>query len=286
MRELFLDVPESENGMTAESFLRHNGVSRRLIVKLKHTGGLTRNGEILRSIDFVHTGERVRIQLSDSTELEPNPDIKAGIAYEDDDIVVFEKPPFLPVHSSLQHYNDTLANLFAALYPGTVFRCVNRLDRNTSGLCVCAKNSFAASVLVKNVHKTYYAVIDGEIESSGSIDAPIGRTDGTIIKREVRPIDRGGQEAHTYYKPLLYQNGRTLLEITLGTGRTHQIRVHFAYIGHPLCGDELYGGDCSTIQRQALHCGKVDFIRPLTKEKISLSSPLPPDILKIINEYL
>lgn len=283
MRELFFDVTESENSLTAESFLKRHGVSKRLIIKLKHTGGLTRNGVILRSVDPVYAGERVKIKLGDSADVEPNPDIKAGVAYEDEDIVVFEKPPFLPVHSSLLHHNDTLANLFAALYPDTPFRCVNRLDRNTSGLCVCAKNAFAAAALGKSVHKTYYAVIDGDIDAPGSIDAPIGRTDGTIIKREVRPVSRGGQEARTYYKPLLRKNGRTLLEVTLATGRTHQIRVHFAYIGYPLCGDELYGGDCSAIQRQALHCGKAEFVQPVTKQRISLASEIPQDINNLLD---
>lgn len=281
MRELFFDVSESENAMTAENFLKKHGISKRLIIKLKHTGGLTRNGAILRSIDPVFTGERVKIVLCDNGQPQANPSIKAEIAYDDDDIVVFDKPPFLPVHSSLRHHDDTLANLYAALYPNTVFRCINRLDKNTSGLCVCAKNMFAAANVSKTVHKVYYAAVDGIIDQPGSINVPIGRTDGTIIKREVRPESRGGQPALTRYRPLLTRNGRTLLEVTLSTGRTHQIRVHFAYIGFPLCGDELYGGDCSAVSRQALHCGKAELVQPVTKENITLSSPLPDDIKQL-----
>lgn len=284
-RELKFPVPEDEAGETAERFLKRRGFSHKLITTLKHTGGLTRGGEILRSVDKLAAGDEVRVLIEDRGAIIPNPDIKAGIAFENEDVVIFDKPPGLAVHPSIVHYGDTLGNLYAALYPNSAFRPVHRLDKDTSGLCACAKNKLAASLLCnasgesERIIKKYFAVVSGEITSEGEIDLPIGRAEGSIIKREVRP---DGQRAVTLYKPLLFKNGKTLLEITLKTGRTHQIRVHFAHLGFPLCGDEMYGGDRSEIARQALHCGKMRIKLPATDSPLELESPLPEDIAALL----
>ncbi|MBD5128396.1 MAG: RluA family pseudouridine synthase [Ruminococcaceae bacterium] len=281
MRELTFTVSEADGGLTALDFLRRHGFSRRIVTKLKQSGGITRGGELLRTVDRVNGGDILRVVMDDSANenVESNPDIRAAAVYEDDDVIVFDKPPFLPVHPSIRHRTDTLANLYAAMFPDAAFRPINRLDRNTSGLCVCAKNRRAASLLIKSVSKTYFAVIDGIIEGSGVIDLPIGREGDSIIKRTVR---EDGQSAVTRYKAVLHKNGRTLLEIVLETGRTHQIRVHFAHIGYPLCGDDMYGGDCSAIGRQALHCGRAEFAQPVTGERVKLESALPEDIRSLI----
>lgn len=282
MRELTFEVTQPENGLTALDLLKGRGFSRRIVTKLKQSGGLTRGGTVLRSVDRVFFGETVRVRLpEDSAAVEPNPDVKAAAVYEDEDVVVFDKPPYLPTHPSIGHYTDTLANLFAAMYPGIAFRPLNRLDRNTSGLCVCAKNRLAASALRGKVSKVYYAAVDGRISEAGSVSAPIGRVSDSIIKRAVRP---DGQPAKTLYKPVLWENGRTLLAVTLLTGRTHQIRVHMAHIGFPLCGDEMYGGSCSDIARQALHCGEVEFTNPVTGELVSLKSKIPEDISRLFEK--
>ncbi len=281
-RELSFVVTNGENGDTAERFLQNKGFSHKLITKLKASGGLTRGGKPLRTVDRVSEGDTVSVRMEDSGDIVPNPDVKAAIAFENEDVVVFDKPPNLPVHPSIVHYDDTLGNLYAALYPNSAFRPIHRLDKDTSGLVACAKNKLAAAMLGESggrIEKTYFAVACGEISQSGKIDAPIGRTDGSIIKREVRS---DGQRAVTLYEPMLRKNGRTLLKITLKTGRTHQIRVHFAYIGHPLCGDDLYGGDRSDIKRQALHCGKMRLKLPLTGEVIEIESPLPDDIGRLL----
>ncbi len=281
-RELSFVVTNGENGDTAERFLQNKGFSHKLITKLKASGGLTRGGKPLRTVDRVSAGDTVSVRIEDSGDIVPNPDVKAAIAFENEDVVVFDKPPNLPVHPSIVHYDDTLGNLYAALYPNSAFRPIHRLDKDTSGLVACAKNKLAAAMLGESggrIEKTYFAVASGEISQSGKIDAPIGRTDGSIIKREVRS---DGQRAVTLYEPMLRKNGRTLLKITLKTGRTHQIRVHFAYIGHPLCGDDLYGGDRSDIKRQALHCGKMRLKLPLTGEVIEIESPLPDDIGRLL----
>ncbi len=267
MRELTFTVSTEDSELTTLDLLRKLGFSRRSITKLKQSGGVTRGGEVLRTIDRVNGGDVIRVVIDDSASenVVPNPDIRAAAVFEDDDVIVFDKPPFLPVHPSILHRTDTLANLFAAMFPNAAFRPINRLDRNTSGLCVCAKNRHAASQLTKSVSKTYFAVVDGIIEGSGEIDMPIGRTGDSIIKRAVR---QDGQPAVTHYNAVLYKNGRTMLEI--------------AHIGYPLCGDDMYGGDCSAIDRQALHCGQVEFSQPVTGERISLESTLPEDIRSLI----
>ena len=281
MRELELFVSGGEDGLNAAAFLKGHGFSRRMISSLKFSGGIRRDGEVLRGIDPVYNGDMIRVVIEDSGGAEPNPNVQAKIAYEDADAVVFEKPAGIPVHQSFGHLNDTLANLFAARYPGCAFRAINRLDKNTTGLCVCAKNRLADSLLAGNVSKTYYAIIDGDIAEPGEIDAPIGRVSESIILREVKAVSAGGQPAVTLYKPILRKNGRTLLEINLKTGRTHQIRVHFAYIGYPLCGDDMYGGDRTDISRQALHCGEVRFTSPVSGETIGLKSEIPEDMKRL-----
>ncbi len=281
MREITYIVPQSFDGAQAQDFLKSLGFSRRSLVKLKQSGGLTRNGGILRTVDAIHSGEEICVALPEETgDILPNTELYADIVYEDKDVVVFNKPPFMPVHPSIRHYNDTLANLFAAKYPELTFRPINRLDRNTSGLCVCAKNRFAASSLAGSIEKVYYAVTDGA-PPGNTVDQPIGRINGSIIKRCVTPE---GKPAVTHFEVIRGTSRRSLLRVTLETGRTHQIRVHMAYIGFPLCGDEMYSGDCSEINRQALHCGEVSFTQPVTLERISVTAPIPKDMEDLLME--
>ncbi len=279
MREITITVPQEFDGAQAQDLLKNLGFSRRALIKLKQSGGLTRNGSVLRAIDDIRAGEELRVRLSEeSGAVPPNPELYAAIAYEDEDVVVFDKPPYMPVHPSIRHHDDTLANLFAARYPGISFRPINRLDRNTSGLCVCAKNRFAASVLADSLQKAYFAITDGT-PPGDTVNAPIGREGDSIIRRCVTPE---GKPAVTHFEPVGGNSRRTLLRVTLETGRTHQIRVHMAYLGFPLCGDEMYGGDMSAIERQALHCGEVNFTQPVTHEMIHVSAPLPEDMATLI----
>lgn len=276
MRTVRLVVTAEENGITALVFLRRRGFSQRAVTDLKKNGGLTRGGEILRTIDRVYAGEEVFAAIDEAGEaLEPDFSVNARVVGENEDFVVFDKGAGVPVHPSLHHRTGTLGNYFAALYPDRTFRPVYRLDNNTSGLCLAAKNAAAAQTLAKSAEKRYYAAVSGEITESGEIDLPIARAEDSIILREVRA---DGAAALTLYKPILVKNGRTLLEITLKTGRTHQIRVHFAHIGFPLLGDELYGGDCAEIKRHALHCGKLRFTEPFSDKTAEFKSPLPADI--------
>jgi len=279
MRELKLTVPAEFDGAQAQVFLKTRGFSRRALIRLKQTGGLSRNGELLRTVDAVRAGEELCVTFSDDSEsAEPNAALNAPVIYEDEDVVVFDKPPYMPVHPSIRHRGDTLANFFAAKYPGLPFRPINRLDRNTSGLCACAKNQYAACVLSGTLSKIYYAVTCGT-PPGDTVDAPIGRAGDSIITRCVTP---DGQRAVTHFERVGGSDVHPLLRVTLETGRTHQIRVHMSYIGYPLCGDEMYGGDMSEMGRHALHCGEVRFTQPVTNEKISLTAPLPADMSELI----
>lgn len=281
MREILLTVPDSFDGVQAQTYLRSVGFSGRALSKLKQSGGLTRNGLILRTVDVIRAGEEIRVLLDEQSDTPlANGSLSAARVYEDDDMVIYDKPPDMPVHPSIRHYDDTLANLFAAQYPGLPFRPINRLDRCTSGLCVCAKNRFSASSLAGTIQKVYYAVTEGT-PPGDTISAPIGRADGSIIRRCVTPE---GKPAVTRFEAVGGNSSHSLLRVTLETGRTHQIRVHMAYMGYPLCGDEMYGGNCSMIQRQALHCGEVTLLQPVTREQLHAEAPLPEDMKKLITE--
>lgn len=258
--------------------LIHRGISRRLITRLKRTqNGITRDGELIRTIDTVSTGDKIILSEQDSKLLEPNGRLDVEILYEDDQLIIFNKPPFMPVHPSIKHQGDTLGNFFAYHCPNLTFRPVNRLDRDTSGCAIVAKNQFSAKALQRSYEKVYYAVCHGVFENTeGTVSAPIAREQESIIKRCVRS---DGQTAVTHYKVLKQDKKYTLLEFYLENGRTHQIRVHMAYIGHPIAGDDMYGGSREDYPHQALHCGKVTFLHPVSGEKITITAPT--DIMQL-----
>ena len=267
--------------MSVKTFLRRrNGVSARLLVKLKHReGGITCNGQPIRSIDTVRAGDVLVLDTGEKPIAEPNPELFARIAYENESVVVFDKPAGMPVHGSCGHRGDTLANYFAYLYPELSFRPVHRLDKDTSGLCLVAKDAHSANLLQGSFEKVYYAVVCGVTDEAGTIDAPIARESDSVIKRCIRA---DGRSAVTHYRRIA-ENGRySLVEVRLETGRTHQIRVHFSYIGCPLAGDDMYGGSTADIARQALHCGRLTFRLPLTGETVTAEADLPEDIRALL----
>ena len=276
MKEIKLTV-QSDKPLTLQSFLLgKKGVSRRLLTRLKRPDkGITRNGELIRSIDTVYSGDEIILHLDDTSLLEANGSLNVKIAFENENLVVFDKPSGMPVHPSIKHQGDTLGNYFAYVYPDMTFRPVNRLDRDTSGLCIVAKNAHAANLLQGCCEKIYFAAVHGVTDEAGTIDAPIARQRESIILRCVRD---DGQPAVTHFKRLEHNEKYSLEEIHLETGRTHQIRVHFAHMGHPLAGDDMYGGSRTDISRQALHCGEMTFTEPVSGEKITVNSELPEDI--------
>lgn len=258
-------------GMTCGDFLRQCGVSRRLVTKLKRVPmGITRRDELIRTIDTVQAGDVIRLKKLDESLLEPNGSLSVPVAYEDENLVIFNKPSGMPVHPSIKHQGDTLGNCFSAMYPQLTFRPINRLDKDTSGLCAVAKSAHSANVYGGKIDKVYFAVTEGvpipkkinggiEWTENGGvyrIDAPIGRAGESIIRREVRS---DGQRAVTNYTIIKCTDSHSLVRVVLETGRTHQIRVHFSSVGHPLAGDDFYGGSLERCQVQALHCGEMSF---------------------------
>lgn len=282
------------DGKSCGDFLRHSGVSRRLTAKLKRVpDGILLDGSHVRTVDIIHAGDVVSIKNTDGSFLEPNGTLTVPVVYEDEGVVIFDKPAGMPVHPSHRHREDTLGNCFAAMFPDLTFRPINRLDKDTSGLCAAAKSAYAASVLTGSISKVYAAVTEGtpipapvenplikwyETENWYRIEAPIGRADGSVINREVR---EDGQPAVTNYTVEKEKGDFALLRISLETGRTHQIRVHFSSLGYPLAGDDLYGGSREFCKRQALHCCEMRFRSPFGGE-IFLTSGLPDDMKQLI----
>lgn len=284
MRTIEFKINEENDGVKIRDFLRGFGVSSSLLKKLKNTaGGITVNGEFAKAIDVLKYGDELKIAIENSGKMPaPYHCENVEVIYNDEDILILNKPPFMPVHESRNHRGDTLANAAACYMDSdTAFRAVYRLDRDTSGLVLIAKNELAAGKLAGRVKKDYYAVCGGVIDGKGTIDLPIRRERDSIIKRGVFP---DGDRAVTHYTAIKSSGGGTLLKINLDTGRTHQIRVHFAHIGYPLLGDSLYGGDCSRINRQALHCKTIYFAHPVTGERIKAECDFPPDFKELIEE--
>ena len=281
MRRLTFEVSPEFDGIKVKSFLRgYCGLSARLLVKLKRQpNGLTVNGVLVRTIDILHSGDIICItMLDDDKQLEPNA-LPIRIAYEDEDVLVVDKPCDMPMYPSPGHDCDSLANAVAAYFMDNgeklAFRPVYRLDKDTSGFVVIAKNAYAAAKLAVTVKKEYTAICEGILSGSCTIDSPIQIKEGHSIQREV---GQNGVRAVTHWQANGSGKEHTLLTLCLETGRTHQIRVHLSHIGHPLAGDDMYGGSLRLIGRQALHCAQVSFLHPVTAKPISLASTLPCDM--------
>ncbi len=286
MRTITYIVEDGRNDIRACDYLRKvHGYSARMMTALrKEMGLLTVNGQPQRVVVPVHAKDVLCVHLpEDRIKSVPNPEISAPIFYEDDDLVVFDKPAGIAVHESKKHQTDTLANLFAAHCQAnghsSVFRAINRLDRDTSGLVVAAKNQHIASALTGSVRKRYIAVVCGELQNdSKTIDAPIRRL---CPERQKRVVSPDGQRAVTHYQVLARGHGHTVISLTLETGRTHQIRVHLSHMGYPLAGDAMYGGDRTHIPRHALHCGELWLENAVTGRSIHLQSPLHADMQRL-----
>lgn len=286
MRRLEYIIEQKDEGRRACDFLRREQhFSYALIVKLRHAPeSLRLDGEFIRTIDRLKAGSVLSVTLPETAgEAAPNGGISVSVMYEDEDIVVFDKPAGVPVHPSKGHQTDTLANLYAAKYPCSRFRVIGRLDMDTSGIVLAAKNAHAAAVLTDSeIKKGYIAVTEGvPTPAEGRIDAPIDDTDPKAHRRFVA---EGGRAAVTDYRVIKSGGGLAALKVFPKTGRTHQIRVHMSYIGCPLAGDELYGGSRGRINRHALHRFYLEFCHPESGKQMEFRSPLPQDMQKLLDE--
>lgn len=285
MRVLEYTIPEEFDGKTVESFLRgYIKMSLALFRSQKRVpDGITLNGVHTRSIDKIHKGDILRVNIPDDERASIPSDHPLEIIYEDEDILVINKPAELPMHESHNHQGDTLANAVAGYLTKNgkpaVFRAVGRLDKGTSGAVLCALNTFAASKLSGKIEKEYLAVSTGKYTENGTIDKPIYRPDPI---KTYRTADDRGDRAVTHFSPVECGENYSLLLIKLETGRTHQIRVHFSYMGTPLYGDTMYGMADEDIGRQALHCRSLSFIHPVINERMTFEAEMPEDMKRLL----
>ena len=284
-------ITAAEEGRKIGDFLREKGYSRHLLRQLKETeDGLLRNAQPTFTTVALKAGDRIRVRLLEKAEgseaIMPAP-LPFEIVYEDEDLLVVNKPADMPIHPSFQNHGNTLADALTWHYQqhgeDFVYRCINRLDRDTTGLLIVAKHLLSASILSdmvgkREIHREYLAIVKGIPPENGTISAPIGMKKGSAILREVN--FETGEPAVTHFARLEIRNGLSLVSLKLETGRTHQIRVHMGYIGCPLIGDYLYYPECSRISRQALHSHRLSFLHPITRKALSFTAPLPEDMEK------
>ena len=287
-------IDQSCAGLRIEQFLRRHGYSSKNLTAIKRMPkSVLVNGEHFYMRQTLNEGDLLSIVISEteSSEKVPPTEIPLDIVYEDEDIIVINKPAGMPVHPSLNNYTNSMANALAWYYEQQkkpfVFRCCNRLDKDTSGLTVVAKHLVSGNILSSMVkersfHRQYLAIVRGSVSpSEGTIDAPLGRKPGTIIERTVDW--ENGETAITHYHVVEEKNGHSLISLKLETGRTHQIRIHMKHLGFPLVGDYLYNPDMEFISRQALHSHKIAFTHPITGETMEFISPLPSDMQAVLN---
>lgn len=302
-RILTYPITESDSDQRIYDFLCHHGYSRHIRTWLKqHPGSVRLNGEEAFFYFPLKNGDLLEISLEEehpSENIVPV-DLPIHIIYEDEDLMVIDKPADMPVHPSIGNYENTLANAAAWYFHRQdipfVFRCINRLDRDTTGLLILAKHMLSGAILSdqmkkRAIHRTYLAITEGKTDPAGTIDSPIGRTDQSLILRQVD--HENGDSACTHYLQKCWhpktfypetlpvpQDGLSLVQLQLETGRTHQIRVHMTSIGHPLIGDTLYNPETALMNRQALHSYRLAFTHPVTGVSLEFTSPLPEDMVE------
>ena len=291
--ELKYIVKDLSNYTNIRQVLKNEfNMSNRLITKLKQSNFIYLNDTQTYLDKTLSIGDIVKckIDFNESSEniIPTKMDLK--IIYEDDYILAVDKPCNMTVHPSILHYESSLSNgvkyYFESIGLNKKIRPVNRLDRDTTGIVLFAKNEYIQECLIKQMsnksfYKEYIAILDGIVKNDkGTINAPIARKDGSIIER---CIDENGSKAISHYEVIDIKNNLSLVKFILETGRTHQIRLHSKHIGYPILGDTLYGNESNLISRQALHCHKISFIHPITKNKLELVAPMPEDMKKAIN---
>lgn len=291
-------IPNSYEGHKISEFLRNQGISTKSIIRLKSdVENVLLNDEPGFINRILKKDDRLTLCVKEleSSKKIPPVDLPLSIIYEDEDILIVNKPANMPIHPSMNNYENTLGNAVAYYYMKKgepfLYRCINRLDRDTTGLTILAKHYLSCGILYdemesREIKRTYYAIVENRtvfdapyahrLLQTGTIDLPLGRKPDSAIERMVDI--KNGDKAITHYRVLATNDGLSLLELQLDTGRTHQIRVHMQAIGHPLIGDFLYNSKDTHMKRQALHAGKLSFRHPITKEMLSFTAPVPQDM--------
>lgn len=285
MRTLEYTVPEEYHQRPLLHYLKEGlGISTFIIRRLRNNRNTVFiNGEHYRVVDKVNCGDKLVLHIPEVTTPPLLWEMELDIIFEDEDILIINKPSGISVHPTFNHPNGTLCNAVASYLINkynepAAGRAVGRLDKVTSGVMVFAKNSLAASKLNGNMDKIYNAIAWGQMEETGTVNAPIFRPDKG---KTVRSVDERGDEAITHWKLIADLKDKSFIEVTTETGRTHQIRVHCAHTGHPLVGDEMYSSPVTeNLTRAALHCRQVSFKHPITNEYLTFIAPFPEDMKK------
>lgn len=267
--------------------LKEFHISTRLHTKLIKNKCIYVNSNICDTRDKISIGDTITVDLSldeDNSNIVPTP-MNLDIIYEDEWLLVLHKPAGIAIHPSMLHFDTSLSNgvkyYFDSIGLKKKIRPVNRLDLNTSGLVVFAKCEYIQECLSKQMEnktfkKEYLCIVSGKFKDKiGTINLPIARKKNSIIER---CVNNNGQKSITHYEVLQEFDNYSLVKCILETGRTHQIRVHMSYIGHPLLGDTLYGKSSPLIDRQALHCSKLEFIHPISKQNMIFTCELEEDL--------
>ena len=288
-------IDEDSAGLRVEQFLRRKRYSGQNLSEIKRMPkSILVNGVHYYMRQELSTGDHLQVRICETKNSEkiPPTNLPLDIIYEDEDLLVLNKPAGMPIHPSLNNYTNSIANALAYYFQSQgkpfIFRCCNRLDRDTSGLTIVSKHLVSGSILsdmtkYREVHREYLAIARGSVTpSEGTIQAPLGRKGGTIIERTVDW--EHGEDAVTHYKVVKEANGHSLVSLRLETGRTHQIRIHMKYLGYPLIGDYLYNPDMEYMTRQALHSHHMEFTHPITGEHMSFTAPLPEDMARVMQE--
>lgn len=288
-------IDEDNAGLRVEQFLRRKRYSGQNLSEIKRMPkSILVNGVHYYMRQELSAGDHLQVRICETQNSEKIPPTKLplDIIYEDEDLLVLNKPAGMPIHPSLNNYTNSMANALAYYFQSQgkpfIFRCCNRLDRDTSGLTIVSKHLVSGSILsdmtkYREVHREYLAIARGSVTpSEGTIQAPLGRKEGTIIERTVDW--EHGEDAVTHYKVVKEANGHSLVSLRLETGRTHQIRIHMKYLGYPLIGDYLYNPDMEYMTRQALHSHHMEFTHPITGEHMSFTAPLPEDMARVMQE--
>lgn len=293
--KLIYTITEKDSGKKIRAYLQDNqDLSSRLVRSAAREQRVKVNNTVVRMNYVLKLGDIIEIQLNkeESQNIEPQP-MDIDIVYEDSDILVVNKPPFMVVHPTKSYPENTLANgvlhYFKTSGQNCIVRLVSRLDMNTSGLIIIAKNQFSHMALAREMakadfEKSYLAIVHGNLsEKKGTIDKPIFRPTEDSIKRTV---DERGQRSITHFEVIESLKDADLVKLTLETGRTHQIRVHLSHLGNPIFGDNLYCdiNDDIYINRQALHAYKLSFPNPRTGKKIDLEAPMPEDMKELLSK--
>lgn len=304
-RFLTYQITDAETNFTVKQFLKSKGYSSQNLIELKkRPESVLRNGSPIFMNHKLCAGDTLQIHMIETTSSQKiiPVELPLDIVYEDEDLLVVNKPAGMPIHPSMNNYENSLGNAAAYYFAKQnipfVFRCINRLDRDTSGLTIIAKHIVSAGILSsmvsgigkkdgscqhKEIQREYLGIVRGSVTPPfGTIDAPLSRKPGSVIERT---IDfEHGERAVTHYKVLEEQNGYSLLSLILETGRTHQIRIHLKHLGYPLIGDYLYNPDMEAISRQALHSYRLTFPHPITGQKMMFTAPLPEDMAELLQK--